>query len=195
MMNEVVITFYGHGKTIDKIAGTVFTAPDCHEECKITSNASAYCNTMNSQRLEGDSWVFAKIVGENEPYTLNSFFPVNLDILLKLTDSSIYSIVYKTDNQDIAKALKGENDIIQNRIFSIMTEDTVTRLKKEMEHTGTFRKSEIMESKRKIIDLCRRMAGTGELYFEDEVVYYDADAPRTSLHLVKPEEDNDPDDE
>ena len=196
MMNEVVFTFYGHGETIDKIAATIFAASECQGECKKASNAAVCCHTMNSQRLEGDSWVFAKIVSENEPYSLNSVSRVDIDILLKLEDWSIKEILREVDMQDLAKVLKGESENVRDMVFRNMTNDGAEELEMAIKGMGRVPKSEVREIKKEIIAIYRRMAGTGDLTFKDDIVNAEEAADDTGedgsqppLRLIKQEED------
>jgi hypothetical protein len=78
MGNEktTVITVYGHNKAIDKIAVSLFDTPKRDYYSPIDdSNAKTYCDTINDIKLEGESWVSAKIVSENVQYTLDAFLP------------------------------------------------------------------------------------------------------------------------
>ena len=192
MSNELVITAYGHGQTIDKIAATIFAAPDG----KRTSNAAAYCNTLNSLRLEGNSWVFARIASENTPCSLDSFLPVSFDILLKLDDMAIQKIMREVDSQDLGKALIGQNTALQDKIFRNMPERAAAMLKEDMEYMAPVPKSEIKEGQRKILEIYRRFVGIGELFSEEDTDR-DDDASNhqfaegASLRLVNPTEDSD----
>ena len=201
MVNELVITACGHGTTIDKIWATVFSVPDNLQKYK-TSNAAAYCNTQNSLKLEGDSWVFARIVSENTPCSLDSFLPVTFEIFLTLDDRAIQKIMKEADTDDLARALTVENTVLQNKIFRNMSQKTAAMLKEDLEFMGTIPKSSIKESQRKILEIYRRLAGTGELFSEDDIypddepdIDDDADAPPPPLLFVKPTEDIDLDDE
>ena len=75
---SIVLTVYGHNREIDKIAVSLFD-----------SNAMAYCETINNLKLEGKSWVFAKIISENVPYILNQLIPPQYDTISGLDDNAI----------------------------------------------------------------------------------------------------------
>jgi flagellar motor switch protein FliG len=157
---DLVITVYGHDKTIDKIAVSAFEEPVSHYGGYRASGATTYCNTLNSLELNGNSWVYAKIVSENTPYTLDLLFPLNFDIFLKLDDKAIQKVLREVDSQDIAKALKGEKEAVQERIFSNMSERAVKMLKEDIEYIPGI---DVEESQEKIINVIRRLGETGEI--------------------------------
>ena len=159
MGSELVVTAYGHDKTIDKFSVTVFERDDSRSN----SNAAAYCSTLNGLKLEGNSWVSAQIISANTQYYLDSFFPVNFDIILKLDDRSIQRVLREADSQEIARALKGENDALKDRIFSNMSKRAADMLKEDIEYMGPIPRSDARESQEKIINIIRILEETGEI--------------------------------
>ena len=190
MANEVVITAAGRGAVIDKIWVTVFPAPD-NPKWNTISNAAAYCNTQNSLRLEGDAWVFARIVPENTPCPLDSFLPVTFDIILTLDDRAIQKIFREVDSNDLARALMGQSAALQDKIFRNMSEKAAIMLKEDMEFIGPLRKSDIKEGQRRILDIYRRLVVTGELFSVNDDIELDDEDTSSPLQLVKPDEDED----
>jgi beta-galactosidase beta subunit len=162
MSNEqtVVITVYGHDKAVDKIAVNLFNRA---EEGSHESDARKYCYNTNSLELEGDAWVFAKIVSPNTPYAVDEFLPMRFDIVLKLDDRSIQKVFREVDSQNLAKALKGANEAIQDKIFRNMSQRATTMLKEDMEYMGPIHKTEVLENQEKILDITRRLEETGEI--------------------------------
>jgi flagellar motor switch protein FliG len=157
---NTVITVYGHNKTIDKIAVSLF---DRSESGYYDKNARAYCNSINSLKLEGESWVFARIVSENTQYSLERFLPLQFDILLKLDDMTIQKILREADAQDIAVALKGDDEEVQQKIFKNMSTSAVQMLKEDMEFIGPVRRIDVEERQERILDIIRRLEQTGEI--------------------------------
>jgi flagellar motor switch protein FliG len=155
---STVITVYGHNKTIDKIAVSLFDRSDYNDK-----NAKAYCNTINSLKLEGESWVFAKLVSENTQYSLETLLPLRFDILLTLDDRAIQKILREADAQDIAIALKGDDEEVQKKIFKNMSERAVQMLKEDMECIGPVRRIDVEERQERILDIIRRLEQTGEI--------------------------------
>jgi hypothetical protein len=162
MNNEktTVITAYGHDKTIDKISVSLFdkAAHDYYDK-----NARTYCNTINSLKLEGDLWVFAKIVSENTLYPLDSFLFLDFDMLATLDDRTIQEILRKVDSQDFAMALKIKNEAVQEKIFRNMSKRAAQMLKEDMEFMGPVRLDDVEKARDKILDIILQLEQTGEI--------------------------------
>jgi flagellar motor switch protein FliG len=159
-----VITVYGHNKVIDKIAVSQFDKSEGgYYSYSNDSNAKTYCDTINTLKLEGESWVFAKIVSENTQYTLDAFLPLKFDTILNLDDKSVQKILREVDYQEIAKALKGENEAIQEKIFNNMSRRAAQMLKEDMKFMGPIRIIDIKEAQEKILNIIRHLEQTGEI--------------------------------
>jgi hypothetical protein len=158
---DLVITVYGHDQTIDKIAVCAFDKPySFFHGYNSDSDATNYCDTLNRLELNGNSWVFAKIVSENKLYTLDVLLPLEFDIFLKLDDKAIQKVLREVDSTVIVMALKGVKKTVQERIFSNMTERAVKMLKEDMECTLGI---DVEENQEKIINVIRRLGETGEI--------------------------------
>ena len=158
---DLVITVYGHDKTIDKIAVCAFDKPYSFFHGFNDTDASNYCDTLNRLELNGNSWVYAKIVSENKPFTLDLLLPLEFDIFLKLDDKAIQKVLREVDStRVIAMALFGEKETIKERIFSNMTERAAKMLKEDMEYLHGF---DVEESQEKMINVIRRLEEAGEI--------------------------------
>jgi len=113
---DIVITAYGHDETIDKIAVSTFDSPDGYGY-RHNSDAITYCYNINKLELNGNSWIFAKIISQNTQYSLDSFLPFKFDVFLKLDDRAIQKVLREVDSKEFAKALKGEKEAVRERIF------------------------------------------------------------------------------
>ena len=168
---DIVVTVYGHDKTIDKIAVSTFDKPDnLYGPYGYMNNSDAitYCDALNSLELNGNSWVFAKIISEYAQYTLDSFLPLKFDIIWKLDDRTIQKVLRAVDSREIAMALKGEKEAVMEKVFSNMSERVAQMVKEDMECMGSIRKIDVNKSREKIIDIIRRLEETGEI-----VISYD----------------------
>jgi flagellar motor switch protein FliG len=174
MANEksVVLTVYGHSNAIDKIAVSLFDkSKDSYDVHGDDSNAETYCDAINGFKLEGESWVFAKIVLENTRYTLDTFRPLQFDILLNLDDRSIQKILRDVDSRLLAKALKGSNEMVQEKIFNNMSKRAAQMLKEDMDLMGPMRIADVRGAQEKIVNIVRHLEQTGEIvipFFEGE---------------------------
>jgi lysine/ornithine N-monooxygenase len=162
---SMVITAYGHDKTIDKISVSSFDIPDVHSAYSVNSNAQRYCDAINGLELKDNTWIFAQIVSENTPYTLDAFSPPQFDVFLTLDDRSIQKVLRETDSQDLAKALKGAAEPVKEKIFNNMSERAIQMIKEDMEYMGPVRTSNVKESQEKIVSIIRHLEQTGEIIF------------------------------
>jgi len=161
---DIVITAYGHKDEIDNIAVCLFDKqePDRYGYYG-ESNADKYCNALNKLKLEGESWVIAKIVSESAPYSLDAFCPVTFETILGLDDRSLQRVIREVDSQDLAKAMKNENEEVQGRIFRNMSLRASAMLKEDIEFMGPIRMIDVKESQERIIQAIRHLEETGEI--------------------------------
>jgi flagellar motor switch protein FliG len=137
------------------------------------SNAKTYCDTINSLKLKGESWVFAKIVSENTQYTLDAFLPLKFDIILNLDDRAIQKVLRKVDSQELVKALKDKNEMVQEKIFNNMSKRAAQMLKEDMKFMGPMRVEDVENAEEKIVNIIRHLEQTGEIvipYSEGETL-------------------------
>ena len=156
--NTIIITAYGHGKVIDKIAVNSFEYSD----------AEIYCNTINSLKLKDDSWVYAKMLSGNTEYSLDAFMPVKFpDLILKLDNLAVQRVLRETDSQDIAKSLKDQDENVKEKIFSNLSKKASQMLKEDMEYMGPINIKSVKECQEKMIDTIRRLEEFGEIIINE----------------------------
>ena len=161
---SVVVTAYGHEKTVDRIAVSLFDKSDTERYGDNNdSNAATYCHNINGLELKGDSWVFAKIIPENSQFTLDSFLPMKFDIILKLSDLDYQKVQREIDSQVLAKAMKGESEAIQEKVFSNMSKRAAQMLKEDMEYMGPIPVKDAMDAQEKILMVIHHLEDTGEI--------------------------------
>ena len=89
---DIVLTIYGHEKNIDKIAVSSFDVSS-DRWYNDSNNARTYCDMINALKLEGDSWVYAKIIPENTPFDPNLLTPYRFsDLILSLHNIAIQKV-------------------------------------------------------------------------------------------------------
>jgi lysine/ornithine N-monooxygenase len=160
---DVIITVCGHEKQIDKFSVRLFdNSGDNYSDDNI-SNAEAYCDTINSLELNGDSWLVAKIISENTQYTLDTFIPLRFDSIMVLDDRAVQKLLREVDSIELAKALKGADETIQEKIFKNMSKRAVQMLKEDMEYMGPVRKKDVEKSQENILNILRHLEETGEI--------------------------------
>ena len=157
---NVVITVYGHNESIDKFAVKMM----------IDNDAEFYCDAINNLKLNGDSWVYAKIISENSQYSLEDFRPVTFDLILCLDDRAIQKVLRETDAQDLAKALRGAAPEIAERIYRNMSRRAVVMLNEDIEFMGPQPVEDVKAAQEKILNVIRNLEETGEIIAKKEFI-------------------------
>jgi hypothetical protein len=170
---RIVVTVYGHNKTIDKIAVNLFESPENIYYNNKESNAGTYCDTINSLELKGDSWVFAKLLYENILYAPDALFPLKFsDVILKLDNRDLQKALREINSQDIVKALKGQDESVKEKIFANISKRASRMLIEDMEYVGPVRLQDIKESQKKILDIIISLNDFGAIdipYYKGEI--------------------------
>ncbi len=95
------------------------------------------------------------------------------DILL-LDDRAIQRVLRDVDNQDLAIALKGANEEVQNAIFNNLSKRLAVMIKEDMEFMGPVRMKDVEEAQQKIVNTIRRLEDSSEIVISrgggDEIV-------------------------
>lgn len=164
---NIVVTAYGHNSTLDKIAVSSFEVSESGYYAHKSSDADTYCDTINSLDLNGDAWIFAQVLPENTPYSLDAFVPLKLPrfqhLILKLDNRAIQKIMRELDSQELMKALHDQDETVKEKFFTNMSKRAVQMLKEDMEFTGPVKITDIKECQRKFLNIARRMEQTGEI--------------------------------
>ncbi|MCL2763326.1 MAG: hypothetical protein FWD36_09010 [Treponema sp.] len=173
MSNErrVVITVCGHKKSVDKIAIKVFDNDSPDDD--YTVKAENYCDAINNLELKGDTWAVAQVITEDRNYKIKHFIPFRFDSILDLDDKAIQKILREVDSIVLAKALKGTEKAIQEKIFGNISKRAAEMLKEDMEYMGLIPASHVEEAQKKILDIVRYLTNTGEIivgYDEGELI-------------------------
>ncbi len=84
------------------------------------------------------------------------------DILL-LDDKSVQRVLREVENSDLAIALKGSNEQVQEAIFNNMSKRLVQMIREDMEFMGPVRMKDVEEAQQKIVNIIRKLEDTGEI--------------------------------
>ena len=159
---DIVITAYGNDRTIDKLAVSIFV--DDSEWRDEQKNAQTYCDMITSLELKKGSWVFAKIVCENTPFELETFFPFNFEaVILKLDNMAIQKIVREIDSKSLAVALIGSGDNVKKKIYANLTKGAIEMLEEDMELMKQANFEAVTKNRDKVLHIVRYLADTGEI--------------------------------
>lgn len=83
--------------------------------------------------------------------------------LLLLDDRCIQKVLREVDSQELAKALKGEDSEVQDKIFRNMSRRAATMLREDMEFMGAVRMSDVREAQQHIMEIVLRLEENGEI--------------------------------
>ncbi len=95
------------------------------------------------------------------------------DILL-LDDRAIQRVLREVDNNELAVALKGSNEEVQNLIFNNLSKRLATMIKEDMDFMGPVRLKDVEEAQQKIVNIIRKLEDSAEIIISrgggDEIV-------------------------
>ncbi|HNR87271.1 MAG TPA: flagellar motor switch protein FliG [Spirochaetota bacterium] len=84
------------------------------------------------------------------------------DIVL-LDDRSIQKVLREVDTQDLAKALKGVDAEVQEKIFRNMSKRASSLLREDMDFMGPIRLRDVEEAQQKIVNIIRKLEEAGDI--------------------------------
>jgi len=84
------------------------------------------------------------------------------DIVL-LDDRSIQKVLREVESQDLAKALKGVDAEVQEKIFRNMSKRASALLREDMDFMGPIRLRDVEESQQKIVNIIRKLEEAGDI--------------------------------
>lgn len=84
------------------------------------------------------------------------------DIVL-LDDRSIQKVLREVDTSDLAKALKGVDVEVQEKIFRNMSKRASSLLREDMDFMGPIRLRDVEESQQKIVNIIRKLEESGDI--------------------------------
>ena len=95
------------------------------------------------------------------------------DILL-LDDRAIQRVLREVDNNDLAVALKGGNEEVQDAIFRNLSKRLAVMIKEDMDFMGPVRMKDVEEAQQKIVNTIRRLEDASEIVISrgggDEII-------------------------
>ncbi len=95
------------------------------------------------------------------------------DILI-LDDRAIQRVLRDVENNDLAIALKGSNEEVQDAIFRNQSKRLASMIKEDMEFMGPVRMKDVEEAQQKIVNVIRKLEDSGEIVISrgggDEII-------------------------
>ncbi len=97
-----------------------------------------------------------------------------LEDILLLDDRAIQRVLRDVDNSDLAIALKGSNEEVQNAIFNNLSKRLAVMIKEDMEFMGPVRMKDVEEAQQKIVNIIRKLEDAAEIVISrgggDEII-------------------------
>ncbi len=83
--------------------------------------------------------------------------------ILALDDRTIQRVLRDVQNDDLAIALKGANEEVQNTIFNNLSKRLSAMIREDMDFMGPVRMKDVEEAQQKIVNIIRKLEDTGEI--------------------------------
>lgn len=84
--------------------------------------------------------------------------------ILSMDNRSIQTVLRQDiDNKELAIALKGSSEEVQNIIFQNLSKRLAAMIKEDMDYMGPVRKSDVEEAQQKIVNIIRKLQDSGEI--------------------------------
>lgn len=94
--------------------------------------------------------------------------------IVTLSGRSIQRFLREVDNSQLAVALKGTSEQVQNIIFSNMSKRMAEMIKEDIEYMGPVRLRDVEEAQQKIVNVIRKLEEAGEIVISrgggDEII-------------------------
>lgn len=83
--------------------------------------------------------------------------------IISLHDVAIQRVLREVDQKDLAKAMRGSNEEVAERIYKNMSKRASEMLREEIQFMGPVRLKDVEESQQKIVQVIRRLDESGEI--------------------------------
>ena len=83
--------------------------------------------------------------------------------ILSLDDIAIQRVLRDVDNSDLALALKGATEEVQNVILNNLSKRLAVMIKEDMEYMGPVRMKDVEEAQQKIVNIIRKLEDSAEI--------------------------------
>jgi flagellar motor switch protein FliG len=94
--------------------------------------------------------------------------------ILSLDDKSIQRVLREVDNNELAVALKGTVEEVQNVIFNNMSKRLAAMIREDMEYMGPVRLKDVEEAQQRIVNVIRKLEDSSEIIISrgggDEII-------------------------
>ena len=88
------------------------------------------------------------------------------DNLIQLDDPSLQRVLREVDAKDLAMALRGVTDELQNKIYKNLSSRASEMLREDIAASGPVRMRQVEESQQRIVGIVRRLEESGDLVIQ-----------------------------
>ena len=94
----------------------------------------------------------------------------SMEILTQVDDRGVQKWLRDVSNDELAKALKGASIDVQYKVFRNMSHRAAAMLQEDMEYMGPVRKSDILESQKKVMAILKKLEEDGDIVISSEMI-------------------------
>ena len=94
----------------------------------------------------------------------------SMEILTQVDDRGVQKWLRDVSNDELAKALKGASIDVQDKVFRNMSHRAAAMLQEDMEYMGPVRKSDILESQKKVMAILKKLEEDGDIVISSEII-------------------------
>ena len=105
--------------------------------------------------------------------------------ILKLNNRTIQKVLWEIDNQELAKALKGTNFEVRNKLFENLSKCSSVMLREDMEYMGPIRTQDSVEAQRKILLIIYDLATAEKIIIPESFCFPDDFKPFNHQNYIK----------
>lgn len=94
--------------------------------------------------------------------------------IISLDDRSIQRVLREVENNELAIALKGSGEEVQNVVFNNLSKRLATMIREDMDYMGPVRLKDVEETQQKIVNIIRKLEDAQEIVISrgggDEII-------------------------
>lgn len=150
-------------KEVEKVLEKKLASVSQHEET-VVGGVQCLVNILNRVDRATEKSIFEQLerADPNLSEEVRRMMFIFEDVV-KLHDISIQKVLREVDNKDLALAMKGSNQEVNNRIYKNMSKRAAEMLKEEIDYMGPVRLKDVEEAQQRIVNVIRRLEEAGEI--------------------------------
>ena len=146
-----------------------------NQDYTVVGGVDAIVNILNTVDRSTEKHIMESLFffKQKTAYEIRKKMFVFEDIML-LDDRAIQRVLRDVDNNDLAVALKGSGEDVQNTIFKNLSKRLASMIREDMEFMGPVRMKDVEEAQQKIVGVIRKLEESSEIVISrgggDEIV-------------------------